>query len=280
MTNQIAVKVHTQPGDEILCSSDSHVYKYEGGGIAYNSGCSVRLIQGDRGRIKHQDILDNINPDDVHFPVSRLVVIENTANKGGGSYYNIDELNKIAEVCKDAGLRLHLDGARLFNAIVETGTKPNDYGKVFDSISICLSKGLGAPVGSLLLGNSDFIKESRRKRKVMGGGMRQAGYLASAGIYALENNIERLREDHMRAKILAGLFEELPLVKEISPVDTNIVILHLKEGVDEVDFLNKLKMNNILAVGFGPMAIRMVSHLDFLDADLERVGNILNKNFK
>src|ERR1700690_2109016 len=191
MTNQIAIKCHTQPGDEVICDTMSHVYIYEGGGIAFNSGCQVRPIEGDRGRITADQVTKSINPDDVHKPVTRLVSLENTANRGGGSCYEFNDLQSIREVCLENNLKLHLDGARVFNAIVENKEEPKDYGALFDSISVCLSKGLGAPVGSVLLGNKDFIQKARRVRKVFGGGMRQAGYLAAAGIFALENNIER-----------------------------------------------------------------------------------------
>ncbi|TAH01906.1 MAG: aminotransferase class I/II-fold pyridoxal phosphate-dependent enzyme, partial [Sphingobacteriales bacterium] len=199
MTNQIAIKCHTQPGDEVICDKNSHVYIYEGGGIAFNSGASVRLLEGDRGRITAEQVAESVNPDDVHRPISRLVSLENTCNRGGGSCYNLTEIEKIRKVCNQHGLILHLDGARLFNAMVARKEDPQAYGKLFHSISICLSKGLGAPVGSLLLGNQAFIKKARRVRKVFGGGMRQAGVLAAAGIYAMENHVERLTQDHLHA---------------------------------------------------------------------------------
>ena len=189
MTNQIAIKCHTQPGDEVICDKLSHVYVYEGGGIAFNSGCQVKLIEGDRGRINAEQVLNAINPEDVHKPVSRLVSLENTANRGGGSCYELDDIKQIREICLQHNLKLHLDGARLFNAIVEKQESPKSYGEIFDSISVCLSKGLGAPVGSVLIGNSELIRKARRVRKVFGGGMRQAGYIAAAGVFALQNNI-------------------------------------------------------------------------------------------
>ena len=202
MSNQIAIKVHTRPGDEVICHKLSHVYYYEGGGIAFNSGSSVCLLEGDHGRITAEDVEAHINPDDIHRPQTRLISVENTMNKGGGAIYDFNELKKIGDVCKRHGLGYHLDGARLFNALVETKESPKQYGELFDSISICLSKGLGAPVGSLLLGSKAFIKQASRMRKVMGGGMRQSGFLAAAGIYALDNNIERLKEDHLRARLI------------------------------------------------------------------------------
>ena len=199
MTNQIAIKCHTHPGDEVICDELSHVYQYEGGGIASNSGASVKLLQGDRGRITADLVEQNIQPDDVHRPVSSLVVVENTSNRGGGSCYDFSALQEIGKVCKEKNLAFHIDGARLFNALVAKKESPLQYGKLFDSISICLSKGLGAPVGSLLLGNQVFIKKARRVRKVFGGGMRQAGSLAAAGLFAMDNHVERLQTDHDHA---------------------------------------------------------------------------------
>ena len=207
MTNQIAIKCHTQPGDEVICDSTAHIYQYEGGGIAFNSGASVKLLSGDRGRISAQQVKEAINPDDVHRAHTSLVCLENTSNRGGGSCYDINNIKEIKKVCTEAGLPLHLDGARLFNAIVAKEENVLDYGRLFNSISICLSKGLGAPVGSVLLGTNTFIKKARRIRKVFGGGMRQAGYIAAAGLYALQNNISRLTNDHAAAKQIADALE-------------------------------------------------------------------------
>ena len=275
MSNQVAMAVHLDPGNEVICEQGSHVYRYEGGGIAYNSRCSVRLIQGGRGRITARQVLENINPDDIHQPRSSLVVAENTANRGGGSCYDFSELIRIGEVCRDQRLKFHLDGARVFNAIVARGENSKDYGPVFDSISICLSKGLGAPVGSVLIGGTDYIREARRKRKVFGGGMRQAGYLAAAGIYALENNIDRLTEDHQRAGVLAEAIGSCRFAGEVLPVDTNIIIFRLKEDWGVSGFLGKLKERGVLAVGFGPGTIRMVTHLDISDESIAKTINIL-----
>jgi threonine aldolase len=268
MTNQIAIKVHTQPGDEVICEEGSHVYRYEGGGIALNSGSSVKLIKGDRGRITSEQILECINPDDIHNARTSLVVTENTSNRGGGSSYDFKELTKISILCSEKKLRFHLDGARLFNALAVTGEKTNDVGKIFDSISICLSKGLGAPVGSVLIGDLPFIKQGRRVRKVFGGAMRQAGFLAAAGIYALDHHIDRLTEDHRRAKQIAQLLPQCNFVQEVLPVETNIIIFKIKDGVKEVDLIENLKSNGILVAGFGPKMIRMVTHLDFDDNQL------------
>lgn len=271
MTNQIAIKGHTHPGDEVLCDCLSHVYHYEGGGIARNSGASVRLLSGDRGRFNAEDLLTNINPDDVHHPVSKMVVIENTCNKGGGSYWDIQTIRDIHKVCVKNDLKLHLDGARLFNALTETGESAEDFGEIFDTISICLSKGLGAPVGSVLLGDNELIKQARRIRKVWGGGMRQAGYLAAAGIYALDQNIVRLKDDHRRAQILGETIETMPYVKEIIPVDTNIVIFILKNDVNSENFIRTLTKAGILVISMGHQIIRMVTHLDFNDEMLSTV---------
>ncbi|MBN1339352.1 MAG: hypothetical protein JXA03_08515 [Bacteroidales bacterium] len=275
MTNQIAMKAHTKPGDEVICDESSHVYRYEGGGIGFNSGCSVRLIRGDRGRITARQVEAEINPDDPHFPVSRLVVAENTANRGGGSCYDFQELVNISEICKRTGLRFHLDGARLFNALVKTGRTTTETGPLFDSVSICLSKGLGAPVGSVLTGSSDFIRQARRIRKAFGGGMRQAGYLAAAGIYAIENNINRLEEDHRKALRIGEILHKKDSVKEVLPVETNIVVYRLNNEIKDTDYLECLKEKGVLAIGFGPQTIRMVTHLDFTDNMLERLEKIL-----
>lgn len=270
MANQIAIKAHTQPGDEVICNKLSHVYYYEGGGIAVNSGASVCLLDGDRGRISASDVLSHINnPEDVHRPLSRLVSVENTMNKGGGAIYDFSELQKIGKVCLENGLSFHLDGARLFNALIETGESPADYGKLFDSISICLSKGLGAPVGSVLVGSAAFIKKARRIRKVLGGGMRQAGYLAAAGIYALDNNVTRLADDHRRAAHLGTVLSSLPFVEEVVPVQSNIIFFKLDDKLSEIEFLARLAKNDIYAMALSPGNIRFVTHLDFTDEMLD-----------
>jgi len=265
MTNQIAIRVNTQLQDEVICDFRSHIYQYEGGGIASNSGVSVKLLDGDRGRLNADDILRNINPDDIHKPITRLVGIENTVNKGGGSFYDMAELKKIRDVCDCHNLVMHLDGARLFNALVETGEKPAEYGELFDTISVCLSKGLGAPVGSLLIGSKEMIKKARRVRKVLGGGMRQAGFLAAAGIYALANNIDRLKDDHRRARTIGSALQEAAFVCEVKSIDTNIIIFLLKDGYTTDQILSSLASKNVLALSFNPNEIRMITHLDFTD---------------
>lgn len=262
MTNQLAIKTHTQAGDEVICEELSHIYQYEGGGIASNSGSSVKLLRGNRGRITAAQVLAAINPDDVHKPISTLVSLENTCNRGGGACYDFSEIEAIQKVAKSNGLGLHLDGARIFNAIVHKKEDPKQYGKVFDSISICLSKGLGAPVGSVLLGSTPFIKKARRWRKVFGGGMRQAGSLAAAGIYALDNHIERLKEDHTKALEIKNTLLKKDFVKEIFEVETNIVIAHIEGKYNATQLAAALKEKNILVIAMTPALIRFVVHLD------------------
>lgn len=263
MTNQIAIKCHTQPLDEMICDIYSHVYQYETGGYAFNSGIAVNLIQGTNGKITAHQIAEAIKEDYDWLPKTSLVVLENSCNKGGGSFYTLDEIKPIQRLCKERNLALHLDGARLFNVLVETNESTEAVGNHFDSISICLSKGLGAPVGSLLIGDADLIKQARRYRKVMGGGMRQAGYLAAAGMYALDNHVNRLREDNDRAKELGHLLEELSWVDHVRPVKTNIVIFDLIDTLTAVKVLDKLESNGIAASAFGPKTIRFVTHLDY-----------------
>ena len=262
MTNQLAIKTHTQAGDEVICEELSHIYQYEGGGIASNSGSSVKLLRGNRGRITTDQVLAAINPDDVHKPISKLVSLENTCNRGGGACYDFSEIEAIQKVAKSNGLGLHLDGARIFNAIVHKKEDPKQYGKVFDSISICLSKGLGAPVGSVLLGSIPFIKKARRWRKVFGGGMRQAGSLAAAGIYALDNHIERLKDDHTKALEIKNALLKKDFVKEIFEVETNIVIAHIEGKYNATQLAAALKEKNILVIAMTPALIRFVVHLD------------------
>lgn len=275
MTNQIAIKVHTQPGDEVICDELSHVYIYEGGGIAFNSGTQTRPIKGNRGQITAAQVEEAINPDDVHRARTRLVSLENTANRGGGSCYDFKNILEIKNICKKHQLSLHLDGARLFNALIAKNETPEHYGQVFDSISICLSKGLGTPVGSLLLSNKDFIKEARRVRKKLGGGMRQAGYLAAAGIYALKNNVQRLAEAHRHAQLVGETLNELPFVKSIVPIETNIVIFEIKEPYTVQNIVDRLKQDNILCFPISKSSIRMVFHLDVNNEMVEKIINSL-----
>lgn len=272
MTNQIAIKVHTQPGDEVICDELSHVYQYEGGGISFNAGASVRLLQGDRGRLNSKLVRESINnPDDVHKAVSRLVVLENTGNRGGGSCYDWNDILEIGAVCKEKKLGFHLDGARLFNALIAKNEDSLSYGNAFDSISICLSKGLGAPVGSLLLGNAEFIKKARRIRKVFGGGMRQAGILAAGGIYALQNNIDRLKIDHDHAKAIEGMLRAKSFITGILKVETNIVIAEVAPDFDLNNFIQKMSTEGILFLSLSPNRFRMVTHLDITSEMINKI---------
>ncbi len=277
MANQVGINVHVSPGDEVICDESSHIYNYEGGGIAFNSGASVKLIKGDRGRITAEQVLECINPDNEHFASTKLVSIENTANKGGGSCYDIKEVRRISKVCKDNKLGFHLDGARLFNALTESGDTTAETGALFDSVSICLSKGLGAPVGSVLTGSKEFIYKARRVRKKFGGGMRQVGYLAAAGIFALDNNIDRLKDDHRRAMEIGKVLEGCSFVENVLPVETNIIVFRLNDKYSDTRFLQLLEEKGILAVGFGPQTIRFVTHLDFTEEMLEDVAGVLRE---
>ena len=274
-TNQIAINVHVQPGGEVICHEESHIYKYEGGGIAKNSGASVRLLQGDRGRLTLESIAQWVNPDDVHYPTTQLISLEDTANRGGGAIYDVEEIKRIRHFALENGLPLHLDGARLLNAIVATGVNPATYATNFDSISVCLSKGLGAPVGSVLIGTKDFIKKARRVRKVFGGGMRQAGMIAAGGLYALKNNVDRLKIDHQHALQLESCLLQLVWVKTVFPVQTNIVVVVLKDATKRDEIINLLKERNVLAMAFGPGMIRFVTHLDISSNQLDQTLEIL-----
>lgn len=264
MTNQTAIKIHTQPGDQLICDHYAHIFNYEGGGVSFNSGVSCKMIQGDRGRITADQVEACINPPDFyHSPRTSLVCLENTTNKGGGAVYDFEEIKKIRTLCDREKLALHLDGARLWNALEVTQQDPKEYGAVFDTISLCFSKGLGCPVGSVLVGSQEDMREALRIRKVFGGGMRQAGYLAAAGSYALTNHRKDLNQDHKRAKEIAKVLEECSFINEIQPVTTNIIIFSLKSDYDEVQFVQALKEKGILIIGLGKGKLRMVTHRDY-----------------
>ena len=266
MTNQVAIKINTEPGDELICDHYSHVYNYEGGGASFNSGVSCKLIEGDRGRIFSKQIQKNINkPDFYHSPKTSLVCLENTTNKGGGAIYDFNEIKKIRNLCDKHNIGLHLDGARLWNALVETNETAKDYGNIFDTISLCFSKGLGCPVGSILVGSEEKINKALRIRKVLGGGMRQSGYLASAAIFAIENQIDDLKNDHIKAKEIESVLKNLNFIKNVEPVSTNIIIFSLINEVDENYFINKMKENNILIISLGEDKLRIVTHRDYTD---------------
>lgn len=272
MANQVAIKLHTRPGEQMICDKWAHVYNFEGGGAAANSGVSSLLIDGNRGMFKASQLEGFVNDsENIHTATTSLVCVENTTNKGGGACWDFDELIKIKAFCQKHHLIFHLDGARLFNALVVKNETPKQYGELFDTISICLSKGLGAPIGSVLLGSKSHIKKALRIRKLFGGAMRQVGYLAAAGIYALDNHVERLVEDHEKAKKIGETLKDLVYVSKIEPIETNIIIFNLIESVNESDLLNKLKENNILISSMGQGKMRMVTHLDFTNEMLDKV---------
>lgn len=270
MSNQIAIKVHTLPGDEVICSTLAHVYIYEGGGIAFNAGAQVRALEGDRGMITAADVEAAINPDDVHKARTSLVCLENTSNRGGGCCYEWEQIEKIREICNEHGLKLHLDGARLFNALLSTGQTAAQFGATFDSISVCLNKGMGCPMGSVLLGSAAFIKEARRVRKKLGGGMRQAGYMAATGVYALENNLERLAEDHLHAKKIAAALLEREFTGHMLPVETNILIFEVKHPWTPITFRDFMQQQDIRVMAISPTQVRMVLHLDITPEMVDR----------
>lgn len=275
MSNQIAIKAHTIPGDEVICSNLAHVYIYEGGGIAFNAGCQVRPLEGDRGLIFAQDVEAAINPDDVHKARTSLVCLENTSNRGGGCCYEWDEILQIKAVCIAHNLKLHLDGARLFNAFIATGQTPAAYGATFDSISVCLNKGLGCPMGSVLIGSKAFIRESRRIRKKFGGGMRQAGYMAATGIYALQNHVERLAQDHHHAKMIAAALLEREFTGHMLPVETNIVIFDVIGSWTPVTFRDFLATQGIHVMAIPPTQVRIVTHLDISPEMVQRTIDLI-----
>ena len=278
MANQIAIKGHSNAPGELICDKLSHVYLYEVGGIAFHSGLSVSLTEASLGILKPADILERINLfADMHKAPSQLVVLENTCNKGGGSCYELENLQQIRKLCFEKELKLHLDGARIFNAIVAKGYSSVQIGECFDSISICLSKGLGTPMGSLLIGNKDYIQKCRRIRKLFGGGMRQAGFMAAAGIYALEHHIGRLAEDHQLAKAFGAEIDGLSYIEEVFPVETNIVIAKLAKEIIQTDFLPKLASNGVKAVPFGPQLVRFVTHLDVNEGNVSHALAVLKK---
>ncbi len=279
MANQTAIKLHTQPGEQLICDKYAHVYNYEGGGVSFNSGVSCRLIDGHRGMMTAEQVEVAINPPDFyHSPLTSLVCIENTTNKGGGACWDFEELKKTKKVCDDHNLAYHLDGARLWNALVAKKESPKQYGELFDTISVCLSKGLGCPVGSVLVGDQDLIHKALRVRKVLGGGMRQIGYLAAAGIYALDNHMERLADDHKKAKEIGETLNNLPFIKKVEPIETNIIIFEIDEQyLSGEKFVQKLKENNIHIIGMGQGKLRIVTHMDYTESMHDAFLSILKK---
>ena len=278
MTNQTAIKLHTNPGDQLICDKYAHVYNYEGGGVSFNSGVSCKLIDGNRGMFNNEQLINAINPPDFyHSPKTSLVCIENTTNKGGGACWNIDELKLIKNTCLENNLSYHLDGARIWNAMIKMNQSPKDYGSLFDSISVCLSKGLGCPSGSVLIGSNDLIEKALRIRKVLGGGMRQVGYLAACGIYALENNFSRLSKDHDRALEIEKILNNLSFIKKVEPVETNIVIFEIESKINSDIFLNKLNEKGIKIISMGDNKLRIVTHLDYTEKMHQAFLEILNE---
>ena len=275
MANQTAIKLHTNPGDQVICDKYAHIYNYEGGGASFNSGVSCKLIDGNRGMFTADQVEEAINPPDFyHSPLTRLVEIENTTNKGGGACWDFDEILKIKALCKTHNLGYHLDGARLWNALVAKNETAAQYGDAFDTISVCLSKGLGCPVGSVLVGDKAIMENAIRIRKILGGGMRQVGFLAAAGLYALEHNIERLAEDHKKAKYLIELLKQSDCVKNVEPVETNIVIFELFKDKSE-KLLKLLSEHKILITNMGSNKLRMVTHLHITDQQIDKVEKVI-----
>ncbi|NRD22479.1 aminotransferase class I/II-fold pyridoxal phosphate-dependent enzyme [Winogradskyella litoriviva] len=275
MANQIAIKLHTNPGEQVICDKYAHIYNYEVGGVAFHSGASCKLINGNRGMFTAEQVKEAINPPEYYYSQSSLVEVENTTNKGGGACWDFKELEKIKQVCKTNNLGFHLDGARLWNAMVAKNETTLQYGKVFDTISVCLSKGLGCPVGSVLVGDENIMRKSLSLRKLFGGNMRQIGYLAAAGLYALDNNIDRLAEDHRKAKEIGAMLNTISSIKKVEPIETNIVIFELNDDVDEAKFLNSLNEKNIRIIGMGSNKLRMVTHLDYTDQMHDKLLEVL-----
>ncbi len=264
MANQTAIKLHTQPGEQLIADKYAHVYHYEGGGASFNSGVSCCLLDGDRGMITAEQVAGAINdPEFYHSALTSLVCVENTTNKGGGACYDIEELRKIKVVCDANNLKFHMDGARIWNAIVAQKQHPREFGPLFDTISVCLSKGLGAPIGSVLLADKATIKRALRIRKMLGGGMRQVGYLAAAGNFALDHNIAKLVDDHRRAKEIAEVLSKQLWIGTIEPVETNILIFSIRQDLSDKLFIEKLKEKNILISAMGQGKLRIVTHLDY-----------------
>jgi len=264
MANQTAIKLNTNPGDQIICDKWSHIHLYESGGASSNSGVNFNLLDGKRGMITAQQVKEGINdPEFYHTPLSKMVGIENTTNKGGGACYDIEELIKIKQVCLDHNLKYHLDGARLWNAMVAKQQQPKQFGTLFDTISVCFSKGLGAPIGSVLLSNAETMHRALRIRKIFGGNMRQSGYLAAAGLFALENNVNRLEEDHRRAKELGKQLQQCSWVASVEPVETNIIVFSVQSHIEDQQLMDKLKQKGISISLLGKGKLRIVTHLDY-----------------
>lgn len=280
MANQAAIKLHTNPGDQVICDKYAHIYNYEGGGASFNSGVSCKLLDGNRGMFTAAQVEEAINPPDFyHSPLTSLVAVENTTNKGGGACWDFEELKKIKQVCSTNGLGYHLDGARLWNALVAKNETTKQYGELFDTISICFSKGLGCPVGSVLVGDKAIMQNAIRIRKIFGGGMRQVGYLAAAALYALDNNIDRLAEDHKKAKEIGEMLSKLSIIKKVEPIETNIIIFELQNSVDEKQFIKTLNEGGIKIISMGNNKLRIVTHLNFTNEMFNSLLQFLKASF-
>lgn len=275
MTNQVALRTHTEPGDEVVLESQAHIYYYEGGGPAVLSGVMCRLIPGDHGIFTAADLHQVLRPNNVHFPKTKLVCLENTHNRGGGKIYPLSEIAAIAQVCKVQELKLHLDGARLWNACIATGISEARYVQAFDSVSVCFSKGLGAPIGSALVGSQDFIERARRFRKMFGGGMRQAGMMAAGALYALKHHRARLEDDHINAKALAKGLQAIPGI-EIDPttVQTNIVVFQTTFIPAHV-LVERLQLKGVYMLAVGLNSIRAVTNLMVSEQQIEQVPHLV-----
>ncbi|PNQ72897.1 threonine aldolase [Hanstruepera neustonica] len=277
MANQTALKLHTQPGEQVICDKTAHIYNYEAGGASFNSGISCKLLDGKRGMFTAKQVEEAINPDAFYYAKTTLVEVENTANRGGGSCWDFEEIKKIRKVCDKHELGFHLDGARIWNALVEKNESPKQYGELFDTISVCLSKGLGCPIGSVLIGDEEIMKDAVRIRKVFGGNMRQVGYLAASGLYALDNNINRLTEDHKRAKEIGAVLINQSYIKSVEPIETNIIIFELNDTVNEDQFISSLDKEGIKLIGMGSGKLRIVTHLDYTDTMHSKFLSILKE---
>lgn len=277
MANQTAIKLHTNPGEQVICDKYAHIYNYEAGGVSFNSGVSCKLIDGERGMFTAKQVVEAINPTDFYYSQTSLVEIENTTNKGGGACWDFNEIQRIRTICDNHNLGYHLDGARLWNALVAKSETTKQYGGLFDTISVCLSKGLGCPIGSVLIGDETIMEKSIYYRKMFGGNMRQVGYLAAAGLYALDHHVERLAEDHNKAKEIGHVLENLSIIKKVEPIETNIVIFELESHVDESEFVKQLADKQIYIISMGSNKLRMVTHLDYTNLMHERLLNVLNE---
>jgi threonine aldolase len=281
MANQISLKVHTQPGDEVIAESGSHVFNYETGAAAFISNVQIHTIEGKRGAFTAEQIPGAVRSPVYYNPKTRLVCLENTHNRAGGTIYPIEEIRKISLFAHQHEMATHLDGARLWNASVATGIKPSDYAQYFDSVSVCFSKGLGAPVGSAIVGSKGFIDKARTIRKILGGGMRQAGILAAGALYALEHNVERLKEDHEKARFFAERLEAIPgFVIDMDTVQTNIVIIDIeKTGKTSGEILAVLRAMRVLLSEMGHTTIRAVMHLNASMDDVKKAAEVVKTNF-